>query len=121
MTKNRQAVGRWGEDVAAAYLAGKGYEILARNLRTPYGELDLITRQGEALVFVEVKTRTSRTFGFPEEAVTAAKQRHLLESAQSYLQENPEWEGEWRIDVIAIERLDPRQPPEITHFENAIL
>ena len=91
---------------------------MARNNRTPFGEIDLIAQQDASLVFVEVKSRGSAEFGFPEEAVTPAKQQHILESAQTYLQEHPEFDGDWRVDVIAISRTQDGEP-EIHHFENA--
>jgi putative endonuclease len=127
MSKARQALGKWGESMAAEYLTAKGYEILGRNLRTPYGEIDLVARlAGESssdrdiLAFVEVKARATPTFGYPEEAVNLRKQAHLLSSAQYYMQAHPELDGDWRIDVIAIQRLLPGKPPAITHFENAV-
>ena len=119
MKTARQALGMWGEDRAARYLEGEGYSLVERNARTMYGELDLVVRQGSALVFVEVKTRSSTAFGRPEEAVTAQKQAHLLAAAQAYLLSHPDLEGEWRIDVIAIRRLRGLEP-EIVHFENAV-
>lgn len=119
MKTPRQALGRWGETLAADFLVQKGYSILERNVRTPYGELDLVARQGKVLVFVEVKTRSSRAFGLPEEAVTSRKQAHLLAAAQHYLQDHPALEGDWRVDVIAIERCFG-QSPAIVHFENAL-
>jgi putative endonuclease len=133
MSRSRQAFGRWGESLAAEYLAGQGYTILERNARTPYGEIDLVARQVEefsaaegdqsrayATIFVEVKTRSSRSFGLPEEAVTSRKQAHMLAAAQAYLQQHPELEGSWRIDVIAIQRYHASEPPTILHFENAV-
>lgn len=119
MGNRKQSLGRWGEDAAARYLAERGYEILARNVRTAYGELDLVARQGSQLVFVEVKARSSRQFGPPEAAVTEAKQEHLTNAAESYLQQNPEYGGDWRVDVIAISR-EGSNPIEIVHFENAL-
>ena len=71
-------------------------------------------------MFVEVKARATPTFGYPEEAVNLRKQTHLLASAQYYMQAHPELDGDWRIDVIAIQRLFPGKPPVITHFENAV-
>ncbi len=115
-----QVLGRWGEEAAARYLAARGFRILGRNLRTPYGEIDLLARQGGQLVFVEVKTRTSRAFGYPEEAVTARKQAHLLAAAQHYLQAHPELPADWRVDVVAVYRPAADLPPEITHFENIL-
>ena len=133
MKTNRQEVGRWGENLAAMYLAERGYTILERNVRTSYGEIDLIARQeigsgqpeeetdeGSVLVFVEVKTRRSTKFGLPEEAMTSRKQTHLLAAIQSYLQSNPELTGSWRVDVIAIRHSIKIPIPEIIHFENAI-
>ncbi len=61
--KHNQRVGKWGEEAVATYLAGRGYEIVARNARTPYGEIDIVARQAEITVFVEVKTRTANKMG----------------------------------------------------------
>ncbi len=116
----KKRLGGWGETIAAEYLAGNGYVILERNFRTQYGEIDLIALDKEILVFVEVKTRTSRKFGYPEEAISPKKKEHLLASAQSYLQTHQEMERDWRIDVLAIERIDRNSLPEITQFENII-
>ncbi len=118
----RQSLGQWGEQEAARYLAGHGYEILEHNHRTPHGELDLIARLPAAntIVFVEVKTRSTRTFGYPEESVNPRKQAHLLNAAQYYIQQHPDLTCTWRIDVIAIQRARPGQPAQITHFENAL-
>ena len=120
MTSKSQALGHWGEDTAVEYLKKNGYEIIARNIRTPHGEIDLLARQADQLVFVEVKARTSEEYGNPEEAITANKQTHMIESAQYYLQENA-LDLEYRIDVIAIKRKTGNQSPEITHFENALI
>jgi len=120
MRKSKQAVGRWGESRAEAYLIKRGYRILNRNTRTPYGEIDLIAMVEDCLVFVEVKTRTSTSFGYPEQAITAEKEAHILASAQSYLQSHPEIENDWRVDVIAIQTDPDFQNEQITHFENAI-
>ena len=118
MSKQKQALGQWGEEQAARYLTDKGYAIVARNVRSEYGELDLIARQGGLLIFVEVKARSSARFGFPEESVGSAKQQHILEAALHYLQEHPEFDGDWRVDVIALRRMGDAEP-EIRHFENA--
>lgn len=124
MKSARQRLGHWGENLAAEYLSERGYTILDRNARTPYGEIDLVTCQvscdGPVLVFVEVKTRTSTQFGLPEQSITLQKQAHLLAAIQSYLQTHAELEGDWRVDVIAILRSGTRQQPVITHFENAL-
>lgn len=120
MSKRNIALGRWGENIAQDYLVGKGYSVIERNVRTEFGEIDLIAQREGVIVFVEVKTRTGGHFGNPEEAITRKKSTHMVESAQSFMQNHPELIGEWRIDVIAILQKSSNKPPEITHFENAV-
>lgn len=124
MSKKRVLLGKWGESLAADYLADKDYEIIERNARTPYGEIDLVVRQtspaGDVTVFVEVKTRSSTAFGFPEEGVTEKKRSHILAAAQAYLQERPDLDGDWRIDIIAIQVSGNEQVSDLMHFENAV-
>jgi len=119
LTGNRHELGRWGERTAERYLGELGYEILDRNVRTSYGELDLVARFGEVMVFVEVKTRTTTEFGSPEEAITHQKATHLLQSAQAYLVTKNLPEMDWRIDIVTVYKARG-QPPVITHIENAI-
>ncbi len=113
-------MGRRGEALAEAYLHQHGYEVLERNYRCPAGEIDLVARQGEGLVFVEVKTRRSRRFGLPEEALTPRKRAHLLAAAQTYLQQQDLSAAAWRVDVIAIE-LSPAGEPRLRHIQNAVI
>ena len=134
MKGRRQILGRWGENLAAQYLQEHGYTILERNVRTPYGEIDLVASQdrtagvgdlagdntGKVIVFVEVKTRRSMTYGLPEESITPRKRLHLVSSVQAYMQAHPELGSDWRIDVVAIQRLSAAQEPEIVLFENAV-
>ena len=115
-----QRIGKWGEDQAAVYLEQRGYELVCRNRRTAYGEIDLICRKEGAFVFVEVKARTGSGFGLPEEAVTPAKQTHLISAIQSYLQETGQTEEPWQIDVIAVVGRPGSASVEVEHFENAI-
>ncbi len=115
--KHNQRIGKWGEEAVAAYLVERGYEIVARNARTPYGEIDIIARQADITIFVEVKTRTSNKMGFPEESVNAHKQAHMLACAEYYAAENAI--DHWQIDVVAAEGKIGSKPM-ITHFENAI-
>ena len=116
---SRKILGQRGEDIAAAFLGDRGYSILARNYRTPAGEIDLIARHGAITVFVEVRTRRGRSYGTPEESITRPKTRHLIDSAQTYLEQQARPAGPWRIDVVAIE-IDPDGKPLIRHIENAI-
>ena len=120
MSITRQELGHWGEARAAQYLIAKGYTIVDRNVRTPYGEIDLVVKDEEVLVFVEVKTRSGRSFGNAEESITDKKLQHMIDSAEAYLQEHLEHSGDWRIDVIAI-HASKKDTPEITHFKNATI
>jgi putative endonuclease len=118
---NRRQLGQWGESVAAHHLEGLGYKIVARNWRCARGEFDLVAEAGDILVFVEVKTRRGRALGTPEEGVTPAKGRKLLELAQIYLYQHNLADIEWRIDVVAVE-LDPGgKLLRCDHIPNAIL
>ena len=114
------SLGRWGESLAADFLVRKGYQIVARNQRTPYGEIDLVAQVKDRLVFVEVKTRSTDIYGYPEASVTPKKREHLIASAQAYVQASCEPDTSWRIDVIAIRKLKSSRKPEIIHFKNAI-
>ncbi len=96
---SRKATGRAGEDLAAQYLKQQGYTILERNYRLRIGEVDIIARDGEYLVFIEVKTRRSTRFGSPFEAVDARKQQQIVKIASAYLQGK---ELPVRFDVVAV-------------------
>lgn len=112
----RRAFGDAGEDLAAAHLAGLGLRVLDRQVRTAFGEVDLVCEDGDELVFVEVKTRQSDEFGYPEASVTPAKFRHMVASAEAVLSARG-WEARfWRLDVVAI-RLLPGTEPEIVHLK----
>jgi putative endonuclease len=99
----RQRLGRRGEEIAARRLEAEGYRVLTRNYRCPYGEVDLVAKEGDCLVFVEVRTRRGDEWGTPEESVTKAKQLRLLKVAQNYLDEHGSWDVDWRVDVVAID------------------
>ncbi len=119
MSNHKQVLGRWGEDVAADYLAAHGYTLLERNVHSAHGELDIVASKDSLLVFVEVKTRTSHIFAYPEDSVTRRKQAYLLSAAEAYLQAHPESGDSWQFDVIAVEGT-PGGKAEIEHFENVI-
>mgnify|MGYP001587481639 CR=1 FL=1 len=119
MPHARSRFGAAGEDLAAAYLTARGYRVIDRNARTRCGELDLVCMHGRALVFVEVKTRTSAAFGHPEEAITRTKQRHLVRAAAVYVAMHPNLRASpYRIDVVAITMSGVA--PDIRHLENAV-
>ncbi len=118
---SRQQVGRWGEDVALEALSQKGLRLVGRNVRTPYGEIDLILQDGDEVVFVEVKARTTGSFGLPETAVNGRKQGRMVRSALHWLQNHPEWAGGWRVDVVAVcGKPGMAAAAEVTWFPNAV-
>jgi putative endonuclease len=98
----RRALGVAGEDLAAAWYAERGYEVVARNWRCRDGELDLIVADGGSLVFCEVKTRSSLAFGSPLEAVTHAKRQRIRRLAARWLDEHPRRAPSLRFDVVAV-------------------
>lgn len=104
MTAARQRLGAHGERVAARRYEALGYEVVARNWRCAEGELDLVLRGERALVFAEVKTRTSDRFGHPAEAVTPAKQRRIRRLAQRFCAETGMRAPRLRFDVVAVLR-----------------
>ncbi len=114
----KQELGKKGESIAADYLRKKGYQIRAMNWRHTPAEVDIIAEYQGVIVFVEVKTRStnSKTFGYPEDAVTDAKERLLAMAAEAYLAEH-NLDVEMRFDIIAIV-LTPYQT-HIRHIEDA--
>jgi putative endonuclease len=116
---DRIALGKWGEDIAVAYLEREGYEVLARNWRCRQGELDVVARRGSELVFVEVKTRSGLAYGEPAEAVNAVKARRIRVLAGRWLTEcRPGGFHDLRFDVVSVLR-KREAPPEITHLQGA--
>ncbi|MTE12932.1 YraN family protein [Nocardia aurantiaca] len=110
------ALGAQGEELAARYLSEAGMQILARNWRCRFGELDVIAREGEVTAFIEVKTRRNLTCGPPEEAVTYLKQRRIRELAARWLREQDGSYQRIRFDVIAV-LLRPGHAPDIRHLK----
>lgn len=111
--------GRAGEDAAAALLQKKGYEIVCRNYHSRFGEIDIIARNAEFLVFAEVKTRDENYQVSPLEAVTKGKQNKIIKTALLYLQKNPA-SLQPRFDVIGIVmKPDRRAIVSVEHIENA--
>jgi putative endonuclease len=97
----RLALGRDGEDKAVSFLRSKGYRILARNFRTKFGEIDIICRDKDWLVFVEVKTRSNPDFGYPEESVNRRKISRLEKCCHCYLTRN-KLQNNYRVEVLSI-------------------
>jgi putative endonuclease len=120
MPDNRRHLGAFGEQVAREYLEKCEYQILQQNYRCSVGEIDIVARDGDSLAFVEVRTRSSRQFGTPEESITRAKQAKLIELAESYLQEHQISNETWRIDVVAVEVDRNNKVSRIELIENAV-
>ena len=116
----RQDTGRRGEELARQFLEKKGFRIIESNYRCPEGEVDIIARHEDCLVFIEVRAKTSREFGSPEESVTATKKKKLITTARRYRQTHDKLPPQWRIDFVAVE-LDKRgEPLRIELIENAV-
>jgi putative endonuclease len=110
--------GHYGEDLAVQWLRKKGYEIVARNYRRRFGEVDIIARHNGYLVFIEVKTRSSNRFGLPVDALTARKQRQLIKIAEDYLLHHNCLDIPCRFDVLSVS-LRQGKKPEISILVNA--
>ena len=98
----RQEIGKIGEDLAAKYLEEMQYEIIERNFKCKQGEIDIIARKNEEIVFIEVKTRQSLGYGLPAEAVTEIKQKHIEKSTKYYLYKNHLEQDFVRLDIIEV-------------------
>ena len=117
----RRRLGQWGEKVAALHLEAQGLVILERNWRCRGGEIDLVVRDGEAVVFVEVKTRRGRDFGAPEEALTPHKAAKLMQLGQQYIADHELDDVDWRIDLVAVELDGSGKLLRCDHIPNAVL
>jgi putative endonuclease len=112
-------LGSQGERLAARHLRKLGYRILARRYKTALGELDLVARDGDCIVFVEVKTRRSTAAGEPSAAVDRAKQARLTRLALAFLKKYGMLEQPARFDVVSIVWGDSPSQPALTHYKNA--
>jgi len=116
----RRETGILGENLACEFLGNNGYSIIERNFRCPGGEADIIAQRQDMLVFVEVRTKTSRQFGSPEESITPTKMDHMRNVAAYYWQSHSDLPESWRIDVIAIEMNSHGRVSRIELIENAV-
>jgi putative endonuclease len=114
---SRQALGRLGEDAAVRLYEGAGFAIVERNYRCGSGEIDVIARRGGAVVFCEVKTRSTDRFGLPAEAVNHAKRMRLRRLAAEWIRERRPGRIEIRFDVVSV--IVGRHGTEVTHLPNA--
>ncbi len=102
MSTSRKRTGDAGEKAAARFLIDRGYDVVGTNFRCRYGEIDIVARHGDCMVFIEVRTKKSLEFGAPEESITRSKMDKLILTAQTYMQQHEDAPSDWRIDVIAI-------------------
>ena len=115
----RQQRGQNAEALAAGFLQKRGYQIVATNWHCPYGELDIVARQGETVVFVEVRARSYGGKATAFESIGPRKQARLRGAAQCYLTAHALYDAVWLIDAIAV-GLRGSAPPMIEHVENAL-
>ncbi len=115
MIFSKKDIGNYGEKLACKFLKKLGYKIIDKNYRTKAGEIDIIARDHESFVFVEVKTRSDVSYGYPEMNVHSKKLQNFRASAQIYILEN-NIRNSFRLDVVSIDL--SHKPPEIKHFKN---
>jgi putative endonuclease len=119
MKNNNQKLGSWGEDLATDYLLKNRYKIIEKNYRNSYGEMDIVCKKNGVVIFIEVKTRSGRSFGLPEEAVNKTKQVRLIKISEKYILDNKIKEN-YQIDVIAIEKDNIKGKINLRHLKNAV-
>ena len=102
MGRENKIIGHIGEEIAMRFLKQKGYRILGANVRTPLGEIDIVAREKETTVFIEVKTRATSSLGPPFLSVTRLKQAHMVRNALLYLKRRGLVDSDWRIDVVSV-------------------
>jgi len=118
MSTYQKNLGAWGEAIAEKYLKSKGYSIVFRNYRKRVGEIDLVAKRKNKTIFIEVKTRTSYTFGFPEESIDSYKLAKLSSVIEAYLAENRLPAENIQLDCIIVEYNQSRRKVKIRHLKN---
>ncbi len=116
----RRDTGILGEKLAQHFLKKRGYRILETNYRCPHGEIDIVAKHKDFLVFVEVRTKKSLEFGSPEESITPAKKERMRAAAFHYRQTHNDLPPLWRIDVVAVELNQKGELSRIELIENAV-
>ncbi len=116
----RRDTGILGEKLARDFVKKQGYRIVETNFRCPEGEIDIVAKHKDFLVFIEVRTKTSLKFGSPEESITPAKQGRMRATAFHYRQMHNNLPSLWRIDVVAVELSQKGKLSHIELIENAV-
>lgn len=113
MLNIRQKFGKFGEDLAVRFLKNQGYKIICKNFQCRFGEIDIIARDKDTVVFIEVKSRRTATFGHPKFAVTKAKQEKISKTALHYLKMTDQSDCRARFDVVTVNAADRKTDVEI--------
>jgi len=113
VTRARQELGKAGENVALRALESMGYRCITRNYRCPLGEIDIVARDGDTLVFIEIKTRKGKSLGYAKEAVDSRKQRRISMVALAYMKANHCCDVKSRFDVVAVHLANGKEEVEI--------
>ena len=116
----KQKIGNLGENIAKNFLVRKGYQIITTNFKVRGGEIDIVCKKGDFMVFVEVKTRTNQSFGYPEESFNFSKKKRFRRAALRYLMEI-DYDGPWRPDFISIEIDKMSKKAKVRHYEGVEL
>lgn len=119
MTEERLTLGKWGEEQAARYLKKRKFKIIARNYRCFLGEIDIVARHRDTLVFVEVKTRRDESFAPPEASITRDKKRQIIKASRYYLKKLRLKDQRCRFDVVAVVAGYGEKPEAIRHYPGA--
>jgi putative endonuclease len=120
MGREKRAIGGAGEKIASGFLKKLGYRILESNFRTPFGEIDIVAKHKGIMIFVEVKSRTTSSFGPPYLSVTKIKQAHIVKNALFYLKRHRIINAYWRIDIVSVKLNYDRKLESIELIENAV-
>lgn len=110
--------GNYGEDLACKFLKNKGYSVIERNYRIRGGEIDIVAREGDTLIFIEVKTRWSHEYGPPVESMTPWKIKALLKTAKFYVQKISWGDREYRLDFVGVDFAESKEEPKIELIRN---
>ncbi|MEK7167235.1 MAG: YraN family protein [Patescibacteria group bacterium] len=119
ISTEKRKIGNLGEKIAKQYFKKQGYKIIKQNFTNRMGEIDLIVKDKDQFVFVEVKTRTNQNFGYPEESIDSRKQSKIIRTAQNFLFEKKIFSENYRFDVISIELNQSTQKAIIKHIKDA--
>ncbi len=117
MRRRARALGAYGEDIAASFFKKKGYDILEKNYRVPVGEIDIICKKGDLIVFVEVKTRSNSDFGDIKESITPWKIERIKKAAMWYIMKEGEQGQDYRFDCIFVMKCQKKV--EVEHIAGA--